>query len=76
MIQVREFIDTDTTYAEKQANAFLAELKDSQVISVSYGSVMKTNTSRVENQRSAILVVYKTTVRERRKAAEDPIPTF
>ncbi|GIP37837.1 hypothetical protein J31TS4_11170 [Paenibacillus sp. J31TS4] len=67
MIQVKEFIDTDTSYAEKQANLFLAGLKDSQVISVRYGSVVKANSSRVESQRSAILVVYKTADKERKK---------
>ncbi|TDF96358.1 hypothetical protein [Paenibacillus piri] len=60
MIQVKEFVDTDTSLAEKRANAFLAELSDDQVISISYGSISKTSPSGRDNQRSTILVTYKT----------------
>jgi len=59
MIQVREFIDTDTVFAEKRANEFLATLDDEQVINVCYGSIMKHNVSGLSHQRSSILVVYK-----------------
>lgn len=60
MIQVKEFLDTDTSYAESRANEFLAGLKDEQVISVRYGSTMKSAIKGAVYQRSAILVVYKT----------------
>lgn len=59
MIQVREFLDTDTVFAEKRANEFLAELEDDQVINICYGSMIKTATSGATYQRSTILVVYK-----------------
>lgn len=59
MIQVKEFIDTDTVFAEKRANEFLAELNDDQVINICYGSMIKTATSGNTYQRSTILVVYK-----------------
>ncbi|MEI7024744.1 hypothetical protein [Paenibacillus sp. y28] len=60
MIQVKEFIDTDASYAEKKANQFLADLRDDQVINVCYGSMMKSTPSGTVNQRSTILIVYKT----------------
>ncbi|GAA3402255.1 sporulation protein Cse60 [Paenibacillus hodogayensis] len=59
MIQVKEFVDTDSSYAEKKANEFLATLNDDQVINICYGSIMKANASGAANQRSTILVVYK-----------------
>lgn len=59
MIQVREFIDTDTVFAEKRANEFLAELEEDQVVNICYGSMIKTTTSGATYQRSTILVVYK-----------------
>ncbi|MCU6797075.1 MULTISPECIES: sporulation protein Cse60 [Paenibacillus] len=65
MIQVKEFLDTDNSYAENKANEFLAGLKDDQLINVCYGSVIKSTLSGVEHQRSAILVVYKTNEKKR-----------
>ncbi|MEC0093087.1 sporulation protein Cse60 [Paenibacillus macquariensis] len=59
MIQVKEFVDSDNSYAENKANQFLAGLKDEQVINICYESVIKTNNSRTERQRSTILVVYR-----------------
>jgi hypothetical protein len=59
MIQVKEFIDTDSSYAEKNANEFLAGLSDEQVINVCYSSVVKSTASGAEQQRSTILIVYK-----------------
>ncbi|NOU72690.1 hypothetical protein GC098_14885 [Paenibacillus sp. LMG 31458] len=59
MIQVKEFLDTDTSYAETRANQFLAGLKDEQVVNVCYGSIMKSSVNGSGFQRSAILVVYK-----------------
>jgi len=59
MIQVKEFIDTDTVFAEKRANEFLATLDDEQVINVCYGSILKPTLSGMANQRSTILVIYK-----------------
>ncbi|MDR6552107.1 hypothetical protein [Paenibacillus qinlingensis] len=59
MIQVKEFLDTDASYAETRANQFLAELKDEQIVNVCYGSILKSSPSGVGFQRSAILVVYK-----------------
>ncbi|NIK78230.1 hypothetical protein FHS15_003368 [Paenibacillus castaneae] len=67
MIQVKEFIDTDTVFAEKRANEFLAELKDEQVVSICYGSMIKTATSGNAYQRSTILVVYKKNVDNKTK---------
>jgi len=60
MIQVKEFIDTDTLYAEKSANEFLASLREEQVINVCYSSIMKPTRSGSSTQRSTILVVYRT----------------
>jgi ATP adenylyltransferase/5',5'''-P-1,P-4-tetraphosphate phosphorylase II len=60
VIQVKEFLDTDASFAEARANLFLADLKDEQVINVCYGSIMKSALNGVGNQRSSILVVYKT----------------
>ncbi|RTE10767.1 hypothetical protein [Paenibacillus whitsoniae] len=59
MIQVKEFLDTDSSYAVTLANQFLASLKDEQVVNVCYGSMMKSVLNGVGVQRSAILVVYK-----------------
>ncbi|MNU01554.1 hypothetical protein D3C72_2449900 [compost metagenome] len=60
MIQVKEFVDTDSVFAEKRANEFLAELQDEQVVNICYGSLIKTTTSGNAYQRSTILIVYKT----------------
>lgn len=60
MIQVKEFLDTDSSYAETKANQFLAELTDDQVINVCYGSILKPGKLDTGLQRSAILIVYKT----------------
>jgi hypothetical protein len=60
MIQVKEFVDTDNSYAENKANEFLSGLKDEQVINVCYGSVVKPTASGTAHQRSTILIVYKT----------------
>lgn len=60
MIQVKEFIDTDNSFASNKANEFLATLKEEQVISVQYGVITKSTPTRTEHQRSCILVVYRT----------------
>lgn len=60
MIQVKEFVDTDKSFAEKRANEFLAELRDEQVVNVCYGSIMKPLPSGTVYPRSTILIVYKT----------------
>lgn len=39
MIQVKEFVDTDTSFAENKANEFLVGLSEKQVINVCYGSL-------------------------------------
>ncbi|MDQ1909686.1 hypothetical protein RAC89_04085 [Paenibacillus sp. GD4] len=59
MIQVKEFIDTDSSYAEARANLFLAELKEEQVVNVCYGTIVKPAIGGAGIQRSCILVVYK-----------------
>ncbi|MDF2927338.1 MAG: hypothetical protein K0R57_6252 [Paenibacillaceae bacterium] len=59
MIQVKEFVDTDSSYAESKANEFLANLEEDQLINICYGSVMKPAPSGKGVQRSTILVVYK-----------------
>jgi len=61
MIQVKEFVDTDTSFAENKANEFLAGLSEEQVINVCYGSVVKGTPMKTEHQRSTILIVYRTT---------------
>lgn len=60
MIQVKEFIDTDNSYAVHKANEFLATLAEERVVNVCYGSVMKSAPNGSSHQRSTILVVYKT----------------
>lgn len=60
MIQVKEFVDTDKSYAEKRANEFLADLRDDQVITICYGSIMKPSPSGTVYPRSTILIVYRT----------------
>lgn len=60
MIQVKEFVDSDNSYAENKANQFLAGLKEEQVINICYESVVKASISKTERQRSTILVVYRT----------------
>ncbi|MZQ80883.1 sporulation protein Cse60 [Paenibacillus sp. 5J-6] len=60
VIQVKEFLDTDSSYAESRANQFLTELSDDQVINVCYGSILKTGKHDTGLQRSSILVVYRT----------------
>ncbi|BBI31378.1 hypothetical protein [Cohnella abietis] len=60
MVQVKEFVDTDSSLAEKRANEFLATLQDDQVINICYGSIGKQIVANKTDQRSAILVVYKT----------------
>ncbi|MFE4713174.1 MULTISPECIES: sporulation protein Cse60 [Bacillales] len=60
MIQVKEFVDTDNSYAENKANEFLAGLQEEQVVNVCYGSVVKSSRDGAEHQRSTILIVYKT----------------
>jgi len=59
MIQVKEFVDTDSSLAEKKANAFLADLQDDQVINICYGSVIKSTASGTNSQRSTILITYR-----------------
>lgn len=60
MIQVKEFVDGDNTYAENKANEFLKGLQEEQVVNICYGSVVKSSRDGAEHQRSTILVVYKT----------------
>lgn len=61
MIQVKEFLDTDSSYAESRANQFLAALTEDQVINVCYGSILKAGKHDTGLQRRSILIVYKTT---------------
>ncbi|GFN31498.1 hypothetical protein [Paenibacillus xylaniclasticus] len=63
MIQVKEFIDTDSLYAAKSANEFLATLREDQVVNVCYSSIMKP-TRTGSTQRSTILVVFRTDKQE------------
>ncbi len=65
MIRVKEFVDSDSSLAEKRANEFLAELKDEQVINICYSSISKPSLNNVSEQRSAILVVYRTELSSR-----------
>ncbi|MCA0755145.1 sporulation protein Cse60 [Paenibacillus sp. N4] len=60
MIQVKEFIDSDNSFAEKKVNQFLETLDESQVVNICYGSVMKATLNGTGQQRSSILVVYRT----------------
>lgn len=60
MIQVKEFVDTDNSYAENKANEFLAGLQEEQVVNVCYGSVVKSSRDGIGHQRSTILIVYRT----------------
>ncbi len=62
MIQVKEFVDTDTSFAEKNANVFLASLQEEQVINICYGSIRKSTPSGTDTQRSAILITYRTSI--------------
>ncbi|WP_127532835.1 hypothetical protein [Paenibacillus kobensis] len=64
MIQVKEFIDTDSLYAAKSANEFLSELREDQVVNVCYSSIMKPTLSGSSTQRSTILVIFRTDKRE------------
>lgn len=60
MIQVKEFVDTDTRLAEKSANEFLATLDDKQIVDIRYGSIVKQDLNKQGYQRSSILIIYKT----------------
>ncbi|MCZ8514001.1 hypothetical protein O9H85_16540 [Paenibacillus filicis] len=60
MIQVKEFVDTNSSLAVKQANDFLAQLAEDQVVNVSYGSITRSSASGNEYQRSTILITYRT----------------
>ncbi|MFC3800670.1 MULTISPECIES: hypothetical protein [unclassified Cohnella] len=60
MIQLKEFLDTEYSLAEKRANEFLAGLEEEQVVNVLYGSYAKSQTQGVVHQRASILIVYKT----------------
>jgi len=60
MIQVKEFVDTDNSYAENKTNEFLAGLQEEQIVNICYGSIVKSSRDGVEHQRTSILVVYKT----------------
>ncbi|MCP3772310.1 sporulation protein Cse60 [Paenibacillus sp. MZ04-78.2] len=60
MIQVKEFIDSDVRLAEKTCNEFLSTLAEDQIVSISYGSIIKSKPDKGEYQRSTILVVYRT----------------
>jgi hypothetical protein len=59
MIQIKEFIDSDISLAEKSANEFLAQLREDQFINIRYSSFVKKHANTMEAQRSAILVIYK-----------------
>lgn len=59
MIQIKEFVDTDSVLAEKLANEFLALLDKDQFIDVRYDSYVKKHGNTMEAQRSAILVIYR-----------------
>lgn len=60
MIQIKEFIDTDASTAEKAVNEFLAELREDQFVNIRYESFVKKFANNAELQRSAILVIYRT----------------
>lgn len=60
MIQVKEFLDTESSHAVKKVNEFLATLREDQVINVCYGSYTKIGAHGARHQRTAILVVYRT----------------
>ncbi|CAG7626376.1 hypothetical protein PAESOLCIP111_02823 [Paenibacillus solanacearum] len=60
MIQVKEFVDSDSSLAANKANEFLATIKEEQFISISYGTLLKSKPDKSEYQRGAILIVYKT----------------
>lgn len=60
MIQVKEFLDTESSHAVKKVNEFLAGLREEQVVNICYGSYTKTGPTGTANQRTSILVVYKT----------------
>lgn len=64
MIQVKEFVDTDNSYAENKANEFLAGLQEEQIVNICYGSIVKSSRDGAEHQRSTILIVYKTNERQ------------
>lgn len=68
MIQVKEFVDTDTRLAEKSANEFLATLDDKQLVDIRYGSIVKQDLNKQGYQRSSILIIYKTTKTTRASA--------
>ena len=59
MIQVKEFVDSDTRLAEKSANEFLAGLSEDQVINICYSSMLKSNFNQPDSQRGSILIVYR-----------------
>jgi hypothetical protein len=59
MLQAKECIDTERSFAIDRANAFLAELREEDIISVSYGSIAKSETNGEQIQRSAMLIVYR-----------------
>ncbi|MEK0316679.1 hypothetical protein [Cohnella sp. 56] len=59
MIQVKEFLDTEYSLAEKRANEFLASLEEKDVINVMYGSFSKTQSQGIVHQRASILIVYR-----------------
>jgi len=59
MIQVKEFVDTDRSFAIDRANAFLSGLAEEDIISISYGSIARSGTNGEQVQRSSILVVYR-----------------
>jgi len=62
MIQVKEFVDTDNSYAENKANQFLATLNEDQIVDIRYGSIVKATHNGPAQQRSSILIIYRTTV--------------
>ena len=65
IIQVKEFLDTRSSSAEKKANEFLATLRADQVVDIKYSTGHFRESLA---QRSYILVVYKTEVSKKEKA--------
>lgn len=59
MIQVKEFVDSEHSLAVDEANAFLAGLNEESIVEIRYSSNIKKSPNGTENQRSAILVVYR-----------------
>jgi hypothetical protein len=59
VIQIKEFIDSDVSLAEKSVNEFLSRLREDQFIDIRFGTFTKKQVASSESQRSAILVIYR-----------------